>query len=146
MSQQESHRWEYQKKLGAFFYWRCKDCGFDCAGTGPNVSMADCWWRHTGPEMDSRYSAPECKKKDAVIGAADAEQLDIGKLLTYWEAMLPNERKALLAIARRLYWGQKEYGPLAFGKKDWAKEAQEEAFDMAVYLAASLTLKPEDGK
>lgn len=83
-------------------------------------------------------------KPDQVFLDAAAEQLDIGKLLTYWEAMLPNERKALLAIARRLYWGQKEYGPLKFGKKDWGNEALEEAFDMAVYLAASLTLKPEE--
>lgn len=34
--------------------------------------------------------------------------------------------------------GQEAYGFLAPGKKDWKREAKEEAMDMAVYLSALL--------
>lgn len=68
-------------------------------------------------------------------------ELQVGRLLEYYELMKPNERKALVEIARRMFWGQTQYGPLRHGKKNWQQEALEEAMDMSVYLAAALTLK-----
>ncbi len=57
------------------------------------------------------------------------------------EALDTRERRVLLRIAKRLLEGQLMYGPLFVGKKDWKREAKEEAMDMAVYLSAAL----EDG-
>ncbi len=48
------------------------------------------------------------------------------------------ENRCLTRIARRLLMGQEAYGFLAPGKKDWKREAKEEAMDMAVYLSALL--------
>ncbi len=53
------------------------------------------------------------------------------------------ELRCLLRIAKRLYMGQQAYGELAPGKKNWKKEAKEEAMDMAVYLSA--LLEDDDG-
>ncbi len=50
----------------------------------------------------------------------------------------PRERRAMVHIAERLLMGQQLFGELTYMKKDWHKEASEEAFDMAVYLAAKL--------
>jgi hypothetical protein len=51
-----------------------------------------------------------------------------------------DERRCLLAIARRLAQGARAYGPLdiAGDKRDWVKEAAEEACDQAVYLACAV--------
>lgn len=48
------------------------------------------------------------------------------------------ERRVLVLIADRLLMGQLAYGELSYRKKDWRREASEEAFDMAVYLSALL--------
>ena len=53
------------------------------------------------------------------------------------------ELRCLKRIADRLLLGQVQYGPLSPGKKDWKKEAKEEAMDMAVYLSAML--EDDDG-
>lgn len=50
----------------------------------------------------------------------------------------PREQRVLRRIAVRLLTGQALFGPLSYGKKDWTKEAKEEAMDMAVYLSALL--------
>lgn len=63
---------------------------------------------------------------------------ELNELLQLWEDSGPRERKALLLIAKRLYAGQKTFGELTRGKKNWVKEASEEAMDMCVYLAAEL--------
>lgn len=55
-----------------------------------------------------------------------------------WEDLGPRERKVLATIAVRLLAGQKAYGLLTVGKKDWRREAKEEAMDMCVYLATLL--------
>lgn len=55
----------------------------------------------------------------------------------------PRELRVFLRIGERLLEGQKAYGPLSPGKKDWKKEAKEEAMDMAVYLSAML--EDDDG-
>lgn len=48
------------------------------------------------------------------------------------------EARVLLRIASRLLFGQQEYGPLTFGKKDWKDEAHQESLDMAIYLSVLL--------
>ncbi len=48
------------------------------------------------------------------------------------------EMRCLLRIANRLLQGQRLYGELSPGKKNWKREAKEEAMDMAVYLSALL--------
>ena len=48
------------------------------------------------------------------------------------------EIRCLKRIAERLLMGQEAYGKLSPGKKDWKREAKEEAMDMAVYLSALL--------
>jgi hypothetical protein len=57
--------------------------------------------------------------------------------------MPDRELHVLMLVAERLRLGLKQYGPLTRGKKDWRKEASEEAFDMAVYLACELTDKED---
>jgi hypothetical protein len=48
-----------------------------------------------------------------------------------------DERRVLAHIAERLLIGQRQYGLLdiANDQRDWTKEASEEAFDQAVYVA-----------
>ncbi len=60
-------------------------------------------------------------------------------LALMWSQLGARERKVLILIGERLLMGQKAYGHLTQRKKDWAKEAAEEAFDGTVYLAALLT-------
>lgn len=48
------------------------------------------------------------------------------------------ELRCYRRIGERLLEGQRAYGLLAPGKKDWKKEAKEEAMDMSVYLSALL--------
>lgn len=69
---------------------------------------------------------------------------DLETILSYWEDFGPRERRALAVIARRMYWGQCEYGKLKYRKKNWQEEAFQEAADMAVYLAASLVDMEDD--
>lgn len=68
----------------------------------------------------------------------DMEDEDLLGLVALWHDMGPRERRVFAAIGVRLLAGQKAYGPLTPRKKKWMKEAQEEAMDMAVYLAAQL--------
>lgn len=63
---------------------------------------------------------------------------DAAALAAYFEMMGPMERRVLLQLALRLLNGQTAYGKLKPGKKDWRKEAKEEALDGMVYLACSL--------
>lgn len=57
---------------------------------------------------------------------------------------LPDRELAVLArITARLLTGYSQYGALVHGKKKWAAEAAEEAFDMAVYLSCLLMEKAE---
>lgn len=53
-------------------------------------------------------------------------------------ALGDREARCIWNIASRLLIGQSLYGELSPGKKNWKKEAKEEAIDMAVYLAALL--------
>lgn len=69
------------------------------------------------------------------------EKLD--RLLSVWEKLGERERLVLLTFASRLWNGQRKYGPLKVGKKDWAYEAIEEALDASVYLTALLQDKVE---
>jgi len=51
-----------------------------------------------------------------------------------------DEVKVLVAIARRLAMGRRVYGTLdiAGDRRDWKREATDEALDLAVYLSAEL--------
>lgn len=62
------------------------------------------------------------------------------ELLELVDALGPDERRVLLAVARRLAMGQRQYGALdvAGDRRDWRKEAAEEALDASVYLACEL--------
>jgi len=59
-----------------------------------------------------------------------------GPLIHLHRRLGPNAQRILLRVAQRLAAGT-EYGDFTQGK-DWDREAQEEAIDMAVYLAAKL--------
>lgn len=52
-----------------------------------------------------------------------------------WDELGTNERAVLLTLANRLFAGQSRYGKLEPNKKNWKKEAYEEALDMSVYAA-----------
>ena len=58
-------------------------------------------------------------------------------------ALEERERRVLMRIAKRLLEGQIAFGHLTKGKKNWKREAKEEAFDMAVYLSAELEADDE---
>lgn len=51
-----------------------------------------------------------------------------------------DELKVLAKVAARLAMGRKQYGALdiASDRRDWTKEASEEALDLAVYLSIAL--------
>ena len=55
-----------------------------------------------------------------------------------WKLLGTREKRVFMTIGLRLLTGQRAYGHLTNGKKEWKREAQEEAMDMAVYLAAQL--------
>jgi hypothetical protein len=63
---------------------------------------------------------------------------DEQRLMAVAELLGDRELKCLTRIARRLLAGQVAYGELSPGKKNWKREAMEEAMDMSVYLAALL--------
>lgn len=63
---------------------------------------------------------------------------DAAALAAYFGMMGPMEQRVLLQLAVRLLNGQAVYGKLEPGKKDWRKEAKEEAMDGMVYLACAL--------
>ena len=67
----------------------------------------------------------------------------VGNLNVIANKLQPRELRCLTRIANRLLMGQQAYGPLAPGKKEWKREAKEEAMDMAVYLSA--LLEDDDG-
>jgi hypothetical protein len=65
---------------------------------------------------------------------ADVELLEtIGELA-------PEERRVLLVLARRLLVGQRAYGRLDLvrDRRDWHREAAEEAADLAIYSAIGI--------
>ncbi len=67
-----------------------------------------------------------------------ADKANHSHLLEVWVVLGKRERSVLVRVAERLWAGQQQYGILTKKKKNWVKEAQEEAFDMAVYLSALL--------
>ena len=60
------------------------------------------------------------------------------ELLIVCRRLHDRELSCLKRIAERLLMGQEAYGKLSPGKRDWKREAKEEAMDMAVYLSALL--------
>jgi hypothetical protein len=71
---------------------------------------------------------------EALAVSAAAELLDVVAELG------TDERRVLLVLARRLLAGQHAYGRLdvATDRRDWGREASEEAADLLVYLAIGL--------
>ena len=65
-------------------------------------------------------------------------KVSLARLHEVFRELGDREKSVLLRIAERLQMGQDQYGYLTSGKKDWKREAKEEAMDMAVYLAALL--------
>ncbi len=66
------------------------------------------------------------------------EDEDLLGLIAIWHDLGTRERRVFATIGVRLLAGQVAYGKLTPRKKRWMKEAQEEAMDMCVYLAAQL--------
>ncbi len=62
------------------------------------------------------------------------------ELISMVQTLEPDAVGVLHAIAGRLQMGRKQYGDLriAEDRRDWTKEAGEEALDMSVYLAIRL--------
>lgn len=60
------------------------------------------------------------------------------QLSTVWNQLEEREKRLLMDVAERLLMGQRVYGALSFGKKQWCREALEEAMDGMVYLGAVL--------
>lgn len=67
------------------------------------------------------------------------------KLVNASDDLGVDELRVLTAVATRLAMGQKQYGKLdiARDKRDFVKEASEEALDGCVYLACELLRKPK---
>lgn len=59
----------------------------------------------------------------------------IEKLLDNWMTLEKREREILVVLSDRLRMGQAQYGRWEPGKKNNAKEAFEEACDLAIYTA-----------
>ncbi len=66
----------------------------------------------------------------------NAMQLD--QLLNVWEKLAERERLCFMTIGMRLLAGQRKFGPLTLGKKNWEYESLEECLDSSIYLAAAL--------
>jgi hypothetical protein len=68
---------------------------------------------------------------------ARSELASLGELAGVARELGTDERRVLLAIARRLAVGRKCYGALDVegDARDWRAEAAQEALDCAVYLA-----------
>lgn len=69
--------------------------------------------------------------------------MQLDQLLTVWERLAERERKCLLTFGMRILAGQRKFGPMTLGKKDWPYEAIEEALDASVYLTALLNDRAE---
>ena len=63
---------------------------------------------------------------------------DIEHILTAWENFGPIEKELVHEFVCRLWAGQDAYGKIKINKKNWTREAIEEAIDQAVYLLALL--------
>jgi hypothetical protein len=62
------------------------------------------------------------------------------ELYGLYAALGDDERRVLVRIARRLNLGRRQYGQLVLktDRRNFRREAQDEALDLAVYLAALL--------
>ena len=69
--------------------------------------------------------------------------MELDAILDIWEKLGPRERLILMTFGQRMLNGQRKYGKITVGKKDWTYEAIEEALDCAVYLTAKLQDKVE---
>lgn len=85
----------------------------------------------------SRYGmfADELTKVPEELDQNKLSEKAFNELGLIWDELGPNERAVLLTLANRLFAGQSRYGKLEPNKKDWKKEAYEEALDMSVYAA-----------
>lgn len=70
---------------------------------------------------------------------------DLEYLKALYEQLGPRERAVTVHFMTRLLNGQKQYGRLTIGKKNWPKELFEELIDSSVYgLAALLDLAEQE--
>jgi hypothetical protein len=72
-----------------------------------------------------------------LIRALRAELTEFEPMSDVWRELGPDERRALVALARRLLLGQRSYGrfDLAHDARDWRKERAEELSDALIYGA-----------
>lgn len=82
------------------------------------------------PEAVFKYEGP--------VKEPSARHADLASIVEMGSQLGDRELTVLKRITNRLLAGQKAYGLLKVGKKDWAREATEEAMDMSVYLSALL--------
>ena len=80
-------------------------------------------------------------------GPAKTDRSPFENLLTVVKRLGPDEVAVLTLIAKRLLLGRQRYGELhlATDRRDFGREALEEAADLAVYAAAGL-LREKRGK
>lgn len=90
-------------------------------------------------------SASPLRRMFGVTSLVAVELMNSISVQELWHQLEPRERAVASNFLRRLFAGQVAFGPLTKGKKDWRREAKEEALDMAVYLAAELEDDYEDG-
>lgn len=57
-----------------------------------------------------------------------------GGLAPAWYDLPDRERHVINVLINRLARGLEDYGPLKRGKKNWKREAFEEALDASVYI------------
>ena len=74
----------------------------------------------------------------AMVLAMQKPRASLETLLDLYERLGAREKLVLQTFGQRLYAGQRRYGVLTEGKKDWKYEAIEEALDASVYLTALL--------
>jgi hypothetical protein len=63
-----------------------------------------------------------------------------------WEHLGEDERRVLVTLATRLRRGREQYGELAIAtdRRDWQREAHEEALDLSVYLSIATLAREVD--
>ena len=97
--------------------------------------------RTCGVSQTRRGSQGYRRKESPPLGrdprAEGIEVTSADKIVALLSHLNDDETTVLLRITERLVIGRKQYGALdvATDRRDWTKEANEEALDLAVYLA-----------
>ena len=99
--------------------------------------MAGGRWADSCLGVEQARATGEAKDLAAQGVSSDKGDALRSELVTVTQGLNEDELAVLLAIAKRLAMGQKQYGPLAIkgDPRDFTHEAHEEFLDASVYLA-----------